>query len=138
MSMQYSADIFSDLGNWAKFCISYYLEKGSLRQVYEVSHAAFVFETTGQSARSIGERWLNQAFDEACGLIQDYRWHLESGNEEQCRERSNDILAILLSIREYHYLNGFHNPFEAVQGVGQVSIEPEFPYNYYLERFREG
>ena len=138
MSMQYSTEIFSDLSNWAKFCISYYLERGSLRQVYEVTHAAFVFETTGQRAKLIEERWLNQAFDEACGLIQDYRWYLESGNVEQCRERSDDILAILLSIREYHYLNGIDNPCEAVSHVGQVFKEPEFPYNYYLDRFREG
>jgi len=136
--MQYSAEIFSNLSNWAKFCISYYLERGSLRQVYEVTHAAFVFETTGQSARVIGERWLNQALDEACGLIQDFQWHLESGNEEQCRERSDDILAILLSIREYYYLNGIDNPCEAVSHVGRVFKEPEFPYNYYLDRFREG
>ena len=114
MSMQYSTEIFSDLSNWAKFCISYYLERGSLRQVYEVTHAAFVFETTGQRAKLIGERWLNQALDEACGLIQDFRWHLESGNEEQCRERSDDILAILLSIREYYCLNDIDNPCEAV------------------------
>jgi hypothetical protein len=136
--MQYSTEIFSDLSNWAKFCISYYLERGSLRQVYEVTHAAFVFETTGQRAKLIEERWLNQAFDEACGLIQDYRWYLESGNVEQCRERSDDILAILLSIREYYCLNGFHDPFEWFWGVGQVFKEPEFPYNYYLDRFREG
>jgi len=138
MSMQYSAEIFSNLSNWAKFCISYYLERGSLRQVYEVTHAAFVFETTGQRAKLIEERWLNQAFDEAYGLVQDYRWHLESGNVEQCRERSDDILAILLSIREYYCLNGFHDPFEWLWGVGQVFKEPEFPYNYYLDRFREG
>lgn len=71
-------------------------------------------------------------------LIQDYRWHLKSGNEEQYRERNDDILAILLSIREYYCLNDIDNPCEAVLHVGQVFKEPEFPYNYYLDRFREG
>jgi len=30
------------------------------------------------------------------------------------------------------------NHFAAGRDVGQVSKEPEFPYNFYLERFREG
>jgi len=44
MSMQFSGQIWSDLRNWAKTCIAYYLEKKSLRQVYEAAYAAYWFE----------------------------------------------------------------------------------------------
>lgn len=118
---------------WAKKCIGKYAEKGNLHQTFQVSHASMIFESLWATGTVPSE-----------GLLLDWGksalYALEKLNTAQTpnelSELDEEILAIILYIREYFIINDCFDPYSCMTVLGKIWVEPEHPPRHYLSQLK--
>ena len=128
------AEPFEQIENfqsWAKACVSLHIVNGNLHQVFQVAHAIMIFETLWSGGTFPSEGWLRDSGVSALYVLKK----ITSEEDTATLSAVNDeLLSILLCIREYFVINECFDPNSAVMTVGKIWKEPEFPPAYYFNQ----
>lgn len=128
------AEPFEQIDNfqsWAKACVSQYIKNGNLYQVFQVTHATMIFESLWSAGTSPSEGWLRDSGVSALFVLKKITSEKDSATLSAVND---EMLSILLSIREYFVINECFDPNTAVMTVGKIWKEPEFPPAYYFNK----
>jgi hypothetical protein len=116
---------------WAKNCIKKYLTTGTLDQVFQVSHAAVIFESLWSLGVVPNDEWLLTSGKTALFTLEKFN---TTQTQEMFSELDDELLAITLSIREYFIINDCFDPNSGLNEVGKIWKKPEHSPKYYLDQ----
>jgi hypothetical protein len=118
---------------WAKKCILRYTSTGTLYQVFQVAHAVMIFESLWESCASRSENWLWNIAKSALYVLQEIN---RTNDPRENSELDDELLAIILSIKEYFTINHYYDPYTGMSQIVQVDkmIEPQHSPRHYLNQ----
>ena len=116
---------------WAKNCINKYLTTGTLDQVFQVSHAAVIFESLWSLGVVPNDDWLLTMGKTALLTLEKFN---TVQTQEMLSELDDELLAVTLSIREYFIINDCFDPNSGLIEVGKIWKKPEHTPKYYLDQ----
>ena len=116
---------------WAKKCIKKYIETGNLEQVFQISHAAVIFESLWSMGLVPNDEWLLTSGKSALFTLEKFNTAI---TPEVLSELEDELLAVILSIREYFVINDCFDPHTSMIEVGKIWRKPEQPPKHYLDQ----
>jgi hypothetical protein len=121
---------------WAKKCILRYTSTGTLYQVFQVAHAAMIFESLWESGTSRSKNWLWNTAKSALYALEEINRTNDPGENS---ELDDELLAIILSIKEYFTINRCYDPYTGMSQIVQIDkmIEPQHSPRHYLNQLNE-
>jgi hypothetical protein len=116
---------------WAQSCIKKYLATGNLNQVFQISHAAVIFESLWSLGVVPNDDWLLISGKSALFTLEKIN---KAQTQEKRSEFEDELLAITLLIREYFIINDCFDPNSGLIEVGKKWKKPEHLPKYYLNQ----
>jgi hypothetical protein len=118
---------------WAKKCLLKYASTGTLYQVFQVAHAVMIFESLWESSAWRSENWLWNAAKSALYALEEINRTNDPGENS---ELDDELLAIILSIKEYFTINQCYDPYTGMSQIVQIDkmIEPQHSPRHYLNQ----
>lgn len=116
---------------WVQSCIQKYLTTGNLYQVFQISHAAVIFESLWSLGVAPIDEWLLKVGKSALFALEKLN---TAQTQEKRSELEDELLAITLLIREYFIINDCFDPNSGLVEVGKIWKQPEHPPKYYLDK----
>jgi len=117
---------------WANKCITKYVAAENFYQVFQVSHAIMIFDALWSSGVATDDEWLKSFSIDALQILAK----INSSEDEITKSNlENEMLGILLLIKEYFLINDCSDPNNSLIDITKVWKKPPKNANFYFQNF---
>jgi hypothetical protein len=115
---------------WANRCITKYVATENFYTVFQVSHAIMIFDALWSSGIATDDEWLKSFAIDALHILAK----IDSSEDEITRlNLDNEMLAILLLIKEYFLINDCPDPNNSLIDITKIWKKPAENAGFYFQ-----